>query len=154
MPNARKTPQAKSAPFQDEPYILERQVGHLMRRANQRHVSLFMEMIGDDSLTPTQYAALVKIGDAGEVSQNLLGRLTAMDPATSQGVIRRLLDRKLISRQPDPLDARKVVLSLTPKGAALREQSIARARRVTAATLAPLTAEEQTVLLQLLAKLS
>jgi DNA-binding MarR family transcriptional regulator len=154
MPHTRKPPPAQTQENQEEPYILERQVGHLMRRANQRHVSLFMEMIGNDDLTPTQFAALVKIGDMGEVSQNLLGRLTAMDPATSQGVIRRLLDRKLISRHPDPLDARKVVLSLTPKGAALREQSMARAGRITQATLAPLTAEEQTVLLELLAKLS
>ena len=53
---------------------------------------------GPVELTPTQFAALVKVHDIGQVSQNQLGRLTAMDPATIQGVIQRLEARKLIER--------------------------------------------------------
>ncbi|MBY0431963.1 MAG: MarR family transcriptional regulator [Rhodospirillales bacterium] len=138
----------------EAPYALEDQVGHLLRRANQRHVALFMANISDDQLTPTQFSALVKIGDCGEVSQNHLGRLTAMDPATSFGVIRRLLTRRLISRRPDPDDARRVLLRLSPAGEELRAQAIVRARTITTATLAPLKPEEQTVFLSLLRRLT
>ena len=53
-------------------------------------------------LTPTQFAALAKISDENEVSQNQLGRLTAMDPATMKGVIDRLRGRSLIVSKPDP----------------------------------------------------
>jgi DNA-binding MarR family transcriptional regulator len=50
------------------------------------------------------------------VSQNQLGRLTAMDPATISGVIGRLTTRGYVQASPDPKDARVVVLGLTPAG--------------------------------------
>ena len=78
-------------------YVLERQAGHLLRRAHQRHSSIFQENIGDDYLTPLQFAALVKLRDVDKVSQNQLGRLTAMDGVTMQGVIKRLALRNLFS---------------------------------------------------------
>src|SRR3546814_11556946 len=51
-------------------YVLEDQIGHLIRRAHQRHTALFMAMIGDAQVTTTQYAALVKLYEMGELSQN------------------------------------------------------------------------------------
>src|SRR5215471_8405499 len=81
---------AAGAPEPTPGYRLEDQVGHLMRRAHQRHTAIFQEGLGDCDLTPTQFAALVKIKELGKVTQNLLGRHTAMDPATIQGVVQRL----------------------------------------------------------------
>lgn len=134
-------------------YVLEEQVGHLIRRAHQRATSIFLATIGDQQVTPTQYAALVKLYESGELSQNHLGRLTAMDPATIQGVIRRLTQRKLISHRPDAGDRRRRYLSLTPLGRELVERLGANGPLVTKATLAPLNAEEQAVFLALLARL-
>ena len=74
-------------------YILEQQVGYLLRRAHQRASAIFADLIGEVRLTPMQYGALVKIHDLGEVTQNLLGRLVAMDPATINGVVSRLEER-------------------------------------------------------------
>ena len=68
--------------------MLEEQAGHILRRAHQRHAAIFQELIGDSQLTPLQFAALARLRDLGEVSQNQLGRLTAMDAATMQGVTR------------------------------------------------------------------
>jgi DNA-binding MarR family transcriptional regulator len=144
-------PDAQKAP--DRAYLLEDQVGHLLRRAHQRATAVFLEVMGELELTPTQYAALVKIGDVGETSQNHLGRLTAMDPATSQGVIRRLEAHGLIALRPDPDDRRRTLLTLSPAGRRLLPAAIARGRAVTARTLAPLDAEEQAVFLGLLQKL-
>ncbi|CAN0544703.1 unnamed protein product, partial [Laminaria digitata] len=62
-------------------YLLEDQVGHLLRRAHQRHTAIFQATIGDPQLTPLQFASLMKLADVGEASQNHLGRLTAMDAA-------------------------------------------------------------------------
>lgn len=136
-----------------EDYRLEDQVGHLMRRAHQRHTAIFQDGIDALQLTPTQFAALVKIRDLGEVSQNQLGRLTAMDPATIQGVIQRLDARKLIERKPDPKDKRCTLLTLTGEGSALIADGIERARRITEATLAPLSPSERQAFLALLRKL-
>lgn len=140
------------APAND--YRLEAQVGHVMRRAHQRHAAIFQEGMGDLQLTPTQFAALVKIRDVGQVSQNQLGRLTAMDPATIQGVIQRLEERKLIEREADPADRRRTILRLSANGVAIVADAIQRARKITEATLAPLDEVERHLFLTLLQKLT
>ncbi|MFM7346646.1 MAG: MarR family winged helix-turn-helix transcriptional regulator [Tagaea sp.] len=154
MQPAPKLAPLAPAPSPDPDYRLEAQIGHLLRRAHQRHASLFEKGLGDLDLTPTQFAALVKIGDRGEVSQNLLGRLTAMDPATIQGVIQRLMARGLIERRPDPADRRATLLRLTATGTALAREAVARAKTVTQATLEPLPPSERETLLALLKKLA
>ncbi len=135
-------------------YRLADQAGHLLRRAHQRHTALFVEMMGAIDLTPTQFAALARIREHGPATQNLLGRMTAMDPATIQGVVRRLVARGLMERRPDPEDRRVKVLSLTVAGARLARRAIARARRITHETLAPLAASERALFVDLLRKLS
>jgi MarR family transcriptional regulator, lower aerobic nicotinate degradation pathway regulator len=154
MQQAPKLASTAPLPAPDPDYRLEAQVGHLLRRAHQRHAALFEKDLGELDLTPTQFAALVKIGDRGEVSQNLLGRLTAMDPATIQGVIQRLMARGLIARRPDPVDRRATLLSLTVSGVTLAREAVGRAKSVTEATLEPLPAAERETLLLLLKKLA
>lgn len=148
-------PEIKPAPSElPDGYVLEDQVGHLLRRAHQRHTALFLAMIGDSQVTTTQYAALVKLHEMGELSQNHLGRLTAMDPATIQGVIRRLTGRKLISHRPDKNDKRRRCLSLTPAGKDLVARLIGNGPKVSQATLDPLEPSEQRQFLALLKRLT
>jgi DNA-binding MarR family transcriptional regulator len=135
-------------------YVLERQVGHLLRRAHQRHAAIFQQHIGDEQLTPLQFAALAKLRDVDEVSQNQLGRMTAMDAATMQGVIKRLAVRRLIRRRPDPGDRRRLILSLSREGRELIDRLVADGAVITALTLEPLSAAEQRIFLDLLAKIA
>jgi DNA-binding MarR family transcriptional regulator len=134
--------------------MVEEQVGFLLRRAHQRHAVLFQDGIGDADLTPTQFTALVKVVDCGRVTQNHLGRMTAMDPATIQGVVKRLMARGYIFRDPDQLDRRTVVLTPTPEGVDAAARAVPCARRITEATLQPLDAEERARLLSLLRKIA
>jgi DNA-binding MarR family transcriptional regulator len=136
------------------PYVLEAQIGHLLRRAHQRHVAIFLDAMGEDGPTPTQFATLVKLSDAGELSQNRLGRLTAMDPATIKGVVSRLVERGLVERQADPHDQRRVTLRLTRQGTELVASLLDKARQATQSTLAPLSPAEQRRLVALLAKIA
>jgi DNA-binding MarR family transcriptional regulator len=135
-------------------YVLEEQVGHLIRRAHQRASAIFAEIVTEHRLTPTQFAALVKIHEEGSASQNQLGRLTAMDPATMQGVVGRLMARGLVARQPDPSDRRRTLLTLTDEGEALVGATIGLGRRITQETLAPLNKREQNTFLRLLKRLT
>ena len=135
-------------------YILERQAGHLLRRAHQRHSAIFQEKIGDAQLTPLQFAALVKLRDLKEVSQNHLGRLTAMDAATMQGVIKRLASRSLIKRRPDPDDRRRLIVSLSSEGYELVNSLVSSGSDITAQTLEPLCPAERKQFLDLLTKLA
>jgi len=134
-------------------YVLEDQVGHMLRRAHQRASAIFQEVMSE-GLTPPQFAALVKIRDFGTVSQNRLGRSVAMDPATSQGVTQRLLAKGLIGRRDDPEDRRRALLSLTPEGGALVDRLVPLGKQVSADTLSPLTPEEQKKFLALLARIT
>ena len=134
-------------------FDLECHIGFLLRRAHQRHATIFLEEAAEHGLTPTQFAALRKTVELGSVTQNHLGRLAAMDPATIQGVIRRLTARGLITRTHDPMDRRTAVLAATEAGVALVARAVACARRSHETALAPLSTEEQTQLLTLLRKM-
>ena len=135
-------------------YNLEDQVGHLMRRANQRHAAIFFEGLNDQQLTAMQFAVLVKISDEEEVSQNRLGRLAAMDPATVQGVVRRLKERALIDARPDPDDRRRSLWRLSKAGKSLVIATIPIAEQITERTLGPLSKSERNTFLALLRKLA
>ena len=152
--SAAEKPIAEKPAADDLDYRLEEQVGFLLRRAQQRHTAIFAARIGAHQLTPTQFAALAKIHDESTVSQNKLGRLTAMDPATMQGVIARLLDRDFISRAADPKDRRRALLRLTAEGRAAFAGAAPNGKLISKETLAPLDARERTAFLRLLAKLA
>ena len=139
-------------PTHEGSFLLENHAGFLLRKAHQRHAALFLDLAAEHGLTPTQFAALFKTVELGKVTQNLLGRLVAMDPATIQGVVRRLTARGLIARTHDPMDRRTAVLGATPAGLALMASAVATARGSHAAALAPLTAEERATFLNLLHK--
>ena len=134
-------------------YVLDAQVGHLLRRAHQRHAAIFQAMMGDDQLTPLQFAALMKLADVGETSQNQLGRLTAMDAATMQGVIKRLIVRGLLERRADPGDRRRLLLTLTPAGREITGRAAELGLGCSEKTLEPLTAADRATFLRLVAKL-
>ena len=78
-------------------YVLDEQVGFLLRVAMQRHTSIFTtRMI--EGLTQTQFAALAKLYEVGPCSQNHLGRLIYLDAATIKGVVDRLTRAALSPR--------------------------------------------------------
>jgi len=136
----------------DQTYVLDDQVGFILRQVSQRHTAIFADVI-EKSLTPTQFSVLAKLCELDAVTQNRLGRLTAMDAATIKGVVDRLTERGLIHGWPDPNDRRRRVIGPTDNGRLLLETVLPRAFRITADTLAPLTVKEQATLLALLRKL-
>jgi DNA-binding MarR family transcriptional regulator len=133
-------------------YVLDNQIGFILRQVSQRHSLIFAELIGDE-LTSTQWAALAKLHEIGPTSQNLLGRLTAMDAATIKGVVVRLLRRKLVETRSDPSDARRLIVQLAPAGRALVARLLPNAANISEVTMAPLADEEREMLAALLAKL-
>ncbi len=133
-------------------YILDEQVGFILRQVWQRHTAIFARDIGIN-LTPTQWAALSKLAETGPCSQNQLGRLTAMDVATIKGVIDRLCARGLTETSPDPEDGRRLLVSLTRAGQQLSEKVAPNALAISKETLAPLDARERETLFALLNKL-
>ena len=147
--NILKLLESEPAP---EGYRLQDQVGFVLRKAHQRHLSIFAAHISD--LTPPQFAALAKLHDVGETSQNQLGSLIAMDAATVKGVIDRLKARGLVTLSKHEGDKRRLMVSLTAEGRAAVESLIPLAEMITAETLAPLSAKETETFIKLLAKIA
>lgn len=134
-------------------YVLDQQVGFLMRVAMQRHTSIFTaRMI--EGLTQTQFAALAKLHEVGPCSQNHLGRLIYLDAATIKGVVDRLGIRGFVTALADPKDRRRRAVALTERGREVTIAAIGVAAEITAATLAPLTETERREVCELLKKLS
>ena len=133
-------------------YRLQDQIGFVLRKAHQRHLAIFASRIAD--LTPPQFAALAKLADVGETSQNQLGSLIAMDAATVKGVIDRLKARGLVELSRHDVDKRRLLVSLTPQGRETVERLIPLAEAITAETLAPLSRKEATTLLKLLSRIA
>ncbi len=133
-------------------YRLDDQIGFVMRQAVQRHAAIFSAGM-DGEITATQWAALAKLHERGPSSQNLLGRMIAMDAATVKGVIDRLSARGLVETRPDPADRRRHRVALTPAGDAMVLRLVPRALAITEDTLAPLDGAERAALAALMAKL-
>jgi DNA-binding MarR family transcriptional regulator len=136
----------------EDRYVLDDQIGFLMRIAMQRHTSIFMSRM-IEGLTQTQFAALAKLYEVGPCSQNYLGRLIYLDAATIKGVVDRLRLRGFVTALNDPNDRRRRAVTLTDRGRRATETAMTVAGKITAATLNPLTAEEQRVVVKLLRKL-
>ena len=136
----------KSFDFQHAP-------GHLIRRAHQVAVAVFMEETGEHDVTPVQFAILnALIDDPGEDQVTLAGKV-AFDAATFGSVIGRLEAKGWVRREPDAADRRRKLLWVTPAGekaAAAMKRAVARAQR---RILGPLEPDEQQQLIVLLGKL-
>lgn len=127
--------------------------GHLIRRAQQRAVAIFMEETAGFDVTPVQFAILnALMDDPGEDQTTLSGRV-AFDAATSGSVLGRLEAKGWVRREADPLDKRRKLLWITPEGeeVALRmKRAVSRAQQ---RIVRPLDARERDQLAALLAKL-
>ena len=135
----------------DRPYVLDDQIGFVLRRVTQRHLAIFSDAIPE--VTTTQFAALAKLAELGPLSQNHLGRVTAMDAATIKGVVDRLRRQGLIETTDDPDDRRRLTVALSAAGVRLIDRVRPVAHDITARTLAPLSPDEQDALQALLLRL-
>ncbi len=133
-------------------YLLEDQIGFILRVASQKHGSVFADLMPED-LTPTRFAVLAKLYEKGPLPQNELGRQTAMDVATIKGVVDRLTARSLTFRRPDPDDGRKHFVELTENGEQAVCAAIPLGLQISRETLKPLNIRERTTLIRLLRKL-
>lgn len=135
-------------------YDLDHHPAHIIRKVHQRATTCFQQVMAGEDLTPTQFAALATILRHGEVSQNHLGRLTAMDPSTISLVVRKLRKQGFVTRGTSSTDQRMVIITLTDKGVDYTLERLGKSAEAGTRLLAPLSAAEQALLLELLQRIS
>jgi DNA-binding MarR family transcriptional regulator len=137
---------AKSFDFRHAP-------GHLIRRAHQVSVAIFMDETAGFDVTPVQFAILnALLEDPGE-DQVTLARKVAFDAATFGSVIARLEGRGWVRREPDAADRRRKLLWVTPQGTEVAQKMRRAVTRVQQRILDPLSAGEREQLIGLLDRL-
>jgi DNA-binding MarR family transcriptional regulator len=134
-------------------YVFSDQVGHLLRRAYQRHVAIFQQTISDSQLTAAQFVVLCAVRQFESCSLSEIVKITAIDQATMRGIIERLKAREVIRVSHDANDKRKVLVSLTPAGEKIVDATVPAAFAVSEATFGNLNPAERVAVLYLLRKM-
>lgn len=147
------SPDEALAAYRASGYDLASHPAHMIRRAHQRATACFQQVMNGRDLTPTQQALLATLLKHGELSQNQLGRLTAMDPSTVSLVVRKLLGNRLIERRGSRKDQRLAMIRLTAAGTRYAIDRLADSMEVARRVLAPLSPSEQETLLALLGRI-
>ncbi|TWA74765.1 MarR family transcriptional regulator [Azospirillum brasilense] len=124
-----------------------------IRRVHQRATAMLSEALTAFNLTAPQWAALAALHQHGPMSQIDLGRSIAMDPATMQGVVVRLIDRGYLLRSPDSLDRRRNLVRLADSGRRVVEAAGPAIAQAEAELTGRLSADDRTRLAELLARL-
>lgn len=140
--------------FASTGYELAVHPAHIIRRAHQRATMRFQEVMGEHDLTPTQMAALATIMKHGEVSQNQLGRLTAMDPSTISIVIRKLSKHGFVERYASAEDQRLSMIRLSEKGVEYTLPLLTKSVEVGRRVLAPLKPSERALFMEMLSRIA
>jgi DNA-binding MarR family transcriptional regulator len=137
----------------DSPYAFTEQVGHLLRKAYQRHMAIFQQNVGESQLTAVQFITLCAVRDNGPSSLTELVALTAVDQATIRGIVERLKARELVELGHDAKDRRKLIVHLSETGRVAVEQTEPCARQISELTLSNLNPGERVAMLFLLRKM-
>ena len=134
-------------------FAFEQAPGHLIRRAHQIAVAVFVEEVGAHAVTPVQFAILNALMQRPGVDQVTLAQRVAFDAATIGSVIGRLEKKGWLRRQPDVADRRRKLLWLTPEGERAAGALKPLVEGAQQHILEPLSADEQKQLVALLSKL-
>ena len=100
----------------------------------------------------SDFAVLSALDESGPLSQADIGRLLGLDRNNVNGIVVRLEGGGFVSREPDPGDRRRNVVTITPAGRARFSELLSHADAVQAELLTALSADERENLIRLLGK--
>ena len=125
------------------------QPGHLIRRAQQIAVSMFLDAVGRD-VTPVQYAVMRMLQERPGIDQVTLAREVALDTSTTADIAARLEAKGWVERRLLPRRQRSLVL--TDEGQAVLARLIPGIRQLNSSILEPLSPDERVQFMALLRK--
>ena len=107
----------------------------------------------DAPLEVAQADALDLIVTNAPVRMSEVAALLRVDPSTATRTIAKLQDRDLVTREPDPQDARAVLVTPSPRGAEVHARVRARANTLVTETLDSFQPHERQALATLMERL-
>lgn len=116
---------------------------HLIKRCQQYFGDLYAREAGSCELTKQQFTVLAALENNEGVSQTALVEMTGIDRSTLAEMVRRMLERGLVSRERTEQDARANAVAITTNGRKALRVARSAADRAEKALLEPLPAGER-----------
>lgn len=102
--------------------LLDRQVCFPLYAATNLLNRLYSPVLRELGLTYPQYLVMLVLWEQQPQTVGALGTRLYLDSGTLTPLLKRMETAGHVTRARDPQDERRVVIALTPKGEALREQ--------------------------------
>ena len=132
--------------------LLDNQLCFPLYAAAKEVVRRYTPFLAPFDLTYTQYIAMMVLWEKKTVSVNELGKQLMLDSGTLTPLLRKLEDKKYLLREKSAKDGRRLIVSLTPEGASLKDKMVVVPQKM--GTCVRLSPEETTELKRLLKKVT
>ncbi len=109
---------------EDDPLLLDRQVCFPLYAATNLLNRLYGPVLGEIGLTYPQYLVMLVMWEHEVQTVGALGARLYLDSGTLSPLLKRMEAAGLIARCRDPADERRVLVSLTAQGRALRDRAL------------------------------
>ena len=132
--------------------LLDNQLCFPLYAAAKEVVRRYTPFLAPFDLTYTQYIAMMVLWEKKTVSVNELGKQLMLDSGTLTPLLRKLEDKKYLLREKSAKDGRRLIVSLTPEGASLKDKMVVVPQKI--GTCVHLSPEETIELKRLLKKVT
>jgi DNA-binding MarR family transcriptional regulator len=127
---------------------------HLIRRCQQFYGDLYAQESGARELTKQQYILLAALEHNDGASQTALVDVTGIDRSTLAEMVRRMLEKGLLSRERTEEDQRANAVAISPSGRKALRSARNASDRAEKALLEPLPVPERQKFIRALAQIA
>lgn len=107
-----------------DPLLLERQVCFALSVASRSVIGAYKPVLDPLGITHPQYLVMLALWEHQQLSLNELAQLLSQEPSTLSPLVKRLEREGLVARVRSASDERRLEITLTDAGEALRERAI------------------------------
>jgi DNA-binding MarR family transcriptional regulator len=122
---------------------LENGIGFLLRLLEAKYDALYQSMTRQTDITPRQFGVLMALLQEGPLTAAALANRISCDRNTLSEMLKRMAERKLISKKSHPDDRRSIQVQITVKGKNALMAVVPVAARLQGLMLAPLSADDR-----------
>jgi DNA-binding MarR family transcriptional regulator len=107
----------------NDPLKLENQLCFPLYACAKGVVAKYKPLLDEIDLTYTQYITMMVLWEKKSVNVKTLGESLFLDSGTLTPLLKKLAEKKLITRERSSEDERNLVVDITAKGEALRKKA-------------------------------
>jgi MarR family transcriptional regulator, temperature-dependent positive regulator of motility len=146
--------QEKNMSATKESKQFSRSFSHLLKRAVQYSVHLYMDEVGKSGLTHRQFTVLLAVDSNDGKSQTELVKITGIDRSTLADLVARLMAQGYLQRRRSKEDARTNAIRLTPVGKKMLKVAQSGAEEIDKKLLAMFASADRRVVVDCLSTLA